>query len=170
MRPIRQCEAVSENWFLKIDGIDGESADIAHKAEIDVLSWSWGVANAGGTGGGSGGGTGKAAFQDFQFVARISRASPMLFLACATGTHHKTAALTGVRSGVKGTSAEFLKYKLSDVVVTTDQHSGSEGGEPVEQFSLKYSKIEVSYTPQTATGKVGTPVQAGFDVKSNKKL
>ena len=26
---------------------------------------------------------------------------------------------------------------------------------PVEQFSLNYSKIEVSYTPQTASGKAG---------------
>ena len=41
---------------------------------------------------------------------------------------------------------------------------------PVEQFSLNYSKIEVSYTPQTASGKVGAPVQAGFDVKMHKKL
>ena len=41
---------------------------------------------------------------------------------------------------------------------------------PVEQFSLNYSKIEVSYVPQSATGKVGAPIQAGFDVKANKKL
>ena len=162
---------MSESWFLKIDGIDGESTDVSHKDEIDVLSWSWGVAHTGGgTGSGGGGGAGKAAFQDFHFVARISKASPMLFLSCATGTHHKTAALSGVRSAGKSKSAEFLKYKLSDVVVTSDQHSGSEAGEPVEQFSLNYSKIEVSYTPQTATGKVGVPVQAGFDVKMNKKL
>ena len=44
---------VSERWFLKIDGIAGESTDVAHKDEIDVLSWSWGVAQTGG--GGSGG-------------------------------------------------------------------------------------------------------------------
>ena len=94
----------------------------------------------------------------------------MLFLSCATGTHHKTAALSGVRSAGKSKAAEFLKYKLSDVVVTSDQHSGSEDGVPVEQFSLNYSKIEVSYMPQTATGKVGAPIQAGFDVKANKKL
>ena len=161
---------MAESWFLKIDGLDGESTDVNHKDEIDVLSWSWGVAHPGGGGPGSGAGAGKPTFQDFQFVARISKASPMLFLACASGTRHKAAALSGVRSASKGTSAEFLKYKLSDVVVTTDQHSGSEGGEPVEQFSLNYSKIEVSYVPQTATGKVGAVVQAGFDVKMNKKL
>jgi type VI secretion system secreted protein Hcp len=168
---IRQSETVSESWFLKIDGIDGESTDVSHKDEIDVMSWSWGLTQTGGgVGSGGGGGAGRAAFQDFHFVARISKASPMLFLACATGTHHKSAALSGVRSAGKDKSAEFLKYKLSDVVVTSDQHSGSEAGVPVEQFSLNYSKIEVSYTPQTASGKVGAPVQAGFDVKMHKKL
>ncbi len=30
--------------FLKIDGIKGESADAKHKGEIDVMSFSWGLA------------------------------------------------------------------------------------------------------------------------------
>ncbi|HEY7575111.1 MAG TPA: type VI secretion system tube protein Hcp, partial [Thermoanaerobaculia bacterium] len=30
------------DYFLKIDGIEGESQDGKHKGEIDVLSWSWG--------------------------------------------------------------------------------------------------------------------------------
>ena len=144
---------------------------MAHKDEIDVLSWSWGVAQTGGGGsGGSGGGAGKAAFQDFHFVSRISKASPALFLACATGTHHKSASLSGVRTAAKSKAGEFLKYQLSDVVVTSDQHSGDEDGVPTEQFSLNYSKIEVTYTPQAASGAAGTPIRAGFDVKSNKKF
>ena len=30
------------DYFLKLDGIPGESVDAKHKGEIDVLSWSWG--------------------------------------------------------------------------------------------------------------------------------
>ncbi len=30
------------DYFLKIDGIEGESQDAKHKGEIDVESWSWG--------------------------------------------------------------------------------------------------------------------------------
>ena len=161
---------MAESWFLKIDGIPGESTDVSHKDEVDVLSWTWGVARAGGTGTGTGAGAGKASFQDFQFVARISKASPVLFLSCATGTHIKEALLSGVRTAAKSKSADFLKYKLSDVTITSVQQGGSEGGDTVDQFSLNYSKIEVSYTPQSASGKVGTPIQAGFDAKTNKKL
>ena len=162
---------MAERWFLKIDGIAGESTDMNHKDEIDVLSWSWGVTQTGGnSGSGAGGGAGKAAFQDFHFVSHISKASPTLFLSCATGTHHKTASLSGVRTAGKGQSSEFLKYKLSDVVVTSDQHAGNQGEFPVEQFSLNYSKIEISYTPHTASGAAGTAIKAGFDVKANKKI
>jgi type VI secretion system secreted protein Hcp len=161
---------MAESWFLKIDGVDGESTNATHKGEIDVLSWSWGVAQAGGSAGGGGGGAGKAAFQDFHFVARISKASPKLFLACATGSHLKWAALSGVRSAGKSKATDFVKYKLSDVVVTSDAHADDESGAPTEQFSLNYAKFEVSYSPTTATGKIDAPVSAGFDLKMNKKI
>jgi type VI secretion system secreted protein Hcp len=43
------------DYFLKIDGIEGESLDEKHKGEIDVLSWSWGESQEGPTTGGGGG-------------------------------------------------------------------------------------------------------------------
>ncbi len=163
---------MAESWFLNIDGIDGESTDDAHPGELEILSWSWGVTNAGSAGGpgGGGGGAGKASFQDFQFVARISKASPQLFLAAATGTHHATATLSGMRVGGKTKGLEFLTYKLTDVQVTSAQHSDNEGGPPMDAFALGYRKIEISYRPQLAKGQLGDPVRAGFDVKTNKKI
>ena len=35
------------DYFLKIDGIDGESNDSKHKGSIDVESWSWGETQTG---------------------------------------------------------------------------------------------------------------------------
>ena len=32
--------------FLKLDGIKGESQDVGHKDEIDVVSYHWGIVNA----------------------------------------------------------------------------------------------------------------------------
>jgi len=167
---VGQCAPlVAESWFLKIDGIEGESTDIAHKSEIDVQAWSWGVTHPSSSPG-SGGGVGKAAFQDLHFVARISKASPKLFLSCATGTHHKLAALSGTRTAGKGKSTDFLKYKLSDVQVTSVQHSGSESEPPMDQFSLSYRTFEISYSPQTPSGALGPAVTAGFDLQHNKKI
>jgi type VI secretion system secreted protein Hcp len=160
----------TERWFLKLDGISGESTDVNHTDEIDVESWSWGVSNSGGGGGGGGGGSGKATFQDFQFVSRISKASPALFLACASGSHIKDALLSGVRSAGKSKGTDFLKYKLRDVMVTSHTQGDSEGVAPMEQFSLNFSKVEWSYTPTSAAGKTQPPVSAGWDLKVNKKL
>ena len=44
------------DYFLKFDGIKGESADAKHKDEIDIESWSWGETHALGPGGSGGGG------------------------------------------------------------------------------------------------------------------
>ena len=35
------------DYFIKFDGIKGESADAKHKDEIDVESWSWGETHSG---------------------------------------------------------------------------------------------------------------------------
>ncbi len=62
--------------FAKIGDIKGESLDAKHKDEIEVLSWSWGVSQAGSMGPGGGGGAGKPSFSDFNFTHHIDKASP----------------------------------------------------------------------------------------------
>ena len=87
------------DYFLKIDGIDGESADQKHRKEIDIESWSWGEDRSGPTAAGGGGGAGKVPMQDFHFVMKVNKASPKLLLACATGEHIKKAILTCRKAG-----------------------------------------------------------------------
>ena len=103
--------------FLKIEGIDGGSDDKTHKGEIELLSFSWGESQVGGSGGGGGGGAGKAVLQDFRFVATTSKASPALFLSSATGRHLARATLTCRTSGAGG--FEFMKIVLGDVLVSS---------------------------------------------------
>ena len=160
-------EAANVDYFLKLDGIDGESTDDRHKGEIEVLSWSWGATNAGAGATGGGGGAGKVSMQDFHFTASSSKASPQLFLSTATGKHHKEAVLV-VRKGGKE-QAEYYKVTMSDVLISSYSAAGSQGGElPTEEVSLNFAKIEFSYTPQGADGRAGTPVTACYDLKSNK--
>lgn len=149
------------DYFLKIEGIDGESSDSKHKGEIAIESFSWGEAQAGG-GGAGGGGSGKVQMQDFHFEMKTQKSSPKLFLACATGEHLKQALLTARKAGSQ--PLEFLKIKLSDVLVSSFQLGGG-GDHPMEQLSLSFAKIEWEYREQA-----GTPVKAGFDLKKNKKV
>jgi type VI secretion system secreted protein Hcp len=159
---------MAEKWFLQIDGIEGDSVAKGHAKAIDVLAWTWGVTQSGGSMSGGGSGAGKATFQEFDFVTRISAASPMLVIASASGKHHPWAELSGVRSGDK--SVAFLTYRLTDVLVSDVRHADDEDGAPIEEFSLRYRAFEITYTPQKASGKLGTPVHAGWDIAQNKKL
>jgi type VI secretion system secreted protein Hcp len=188
------------DYFLKIDGIEGESTVTNHEHEIDIESFSWGETNAASAAhGAGGGGAGKVSAQDFHFVMRFNKASPKLFLATATGEHLKQALLTARTSATTATAGkgqvEFLKWKLTDCLVTsyqtgantvpvTESTGGQEepspevtaarnasAGAPVDEFSLDFAQIEVSYTLQNPEGTpVGLPVTAVWDFRSNKKI
>ena len=156
------------DYFLKFDGIKGESADAKHKDEIDIESWSWGASNAITTGARGGMSAGKVAMQDFHFMMKLNTASPALLKACATGQHIKIATLTSRKAG-KG-QQEYLTFKFHDVLVSSYQTGGSEGGDdlPIEQVSFNFAKIEVEYKPQKPDGSLGTGVFFKYDLKSNK--
>ncbi len=155
--------------FLKIDGIDGESQDSKHKGEIEVLSWSFGASQSGTMGTGGGGGAGKVNFQDFHITLQCSKASPKLFLTCAGGDHIKTAVLVNRKAGKD--QHEYYTYKFSDLLVSSFQTGGhSDGGNPVEQVSFNFTKVEVEYKEQKPDGTLGGAIKSGWNVKENKAV
>ena len=156
------------DFFLKIDGIDGESADSKHKNEIDIESWSWGETQTGTFSRAGGGGAGKVAMQDFSFIMKVNKASPKLLLACATGEHIKNVMLTCRKAGKE--QQEFMKIKFSDCLVSSYQTGGAEtsGIVPTDQISLNFAKIEYEYKEQKADGTLGGAVKAIYDLKANK--
>ena len=158
------------DYFLKIDGIDGESQDSKHKGDIDVESWSWGESQSGSHSGGGGGGAGKVSMQDFHFVMKVNKSSPKLLLACANGEHIKKATLVCRKAGKE--QQEFLKITLSDLLVSSYQTGGSGHGDvlPTDQISLNYAKIEYEYKEQKPDGTLGGAVKAGYDLKANKAV
>ncbi len=156
------------DYFLKIDGIEGESTDSKHKGEIEVLSFSWGETQTVG-GPGSGSRARKVQMQDFHFTMMANKASPKLLLACASGQHLKDARFVARKAGKA--QNEFLLYKFTDVLISSYQTGGS-GGEtlPMDQVSLNFNRIEVEFRSQKPDGSFGSPVTAGWDVKKNKPL
>jgi type VI secretion system secreted protein Hcp len=159
------------DFFLKIDGIEGESTDSKHKGEIDVASWSWGETNTGSMHFGGGGGAGKVSMQDFQFTMRMNRATPKLMQACATGQHIKKAVLTCRKAGTE--QQEYLKITFSDLLVSSYQTGASGGMDevlPTESISLNFAKIEFEYKPQKADGTLDGAIKASYDLKLNKSV
>ena len=157
---------MASDIFAKIGDIKGESLDSKHKDEIEVLSYSWGMTNAGSMAHGSGGGEGKATFHDLSFTHVIDKSSPVLMQACATGTHYKDATITHRKAG-KG-QHEYLVVKMNDVIVTSVTHGGSGDGHS-ENVSLSFAKVAVEYKPQKPDGSLDAGVHFKYDIKGQKE-
>jgi type VI secretion system secreted protein Hcp len=157
---------MAEDIFMKIDGIPGDTTDKSHPNEIKVSTWSWGSTSTYTYNSGS---SGHVDIQDLHFTAKTSKASPLLFLGCATGTHAATAELTVRKPG--STPIEFLKVSMTDVLIDSYQVVGSETDDvPVDQVSLQFTKVQYKYTPQNQDGTPGTPIVGGWDRASSKKI
>jgi len=159
---------MATDYFLKLDGIKGESADAKHKDEIDILSFSWGAVQTGVGAVGGGSGSGKVSFQDLHFVMKLNKSSPTLLQNCATGKHIPNALITARKAGEK--QVEYLKIKLTEVLVSSYQSGGSQGDEiPMDQVSLNFSTINIEYADQNKDGSLNPPTLASWDLKQNVK-
>ncbi len=155
------------DYFLKIDGIPGESQDHKHKDEIQLMSWSWGESQHGTMAFGGGGGAGKVQMQDFTFVMHVNKASPKLLLACANGEHIKNAIMTARKAGKD--QQDYLKLVFTDILISSFQTGGS-GDLPTDSISLNYSKIEYEYKEQNVDGTLKGPVKVGYNLKEMKAV
>ena len=156
------------DYFLKIDGIDGESTDDKHKNEIKVESWSFGEQQTGTGGYGGGHGAGKVQMNDFHFTMKVNQASPKLFLACATGEHIKKAVLTCRKAGKE--QQEYLSWTFSDLLISSYQTGGTGGSDviPMDQIAFNFAKVEVQYKMQKPDGTLGGAIKTGYDLKTQK--
>ncbi len=62
-----------------------------------------------------------------------------------------------------------MEINMSDVLLSSYQQGGSEGGVPTDTFSLNFAKIEFKYYPADKSGALGGPVAGGWDLKENKE-
>ena len=160
----------SADYFLKLDGIESESRDDKHKGEIEIMSFSWGESNAGTAGHGGGQGGGKVAAGDFSFTKRFDKASPQLFIACATGAHYKKGTLTVRKAG--GGQQEYLKFNFEEVFISAYNVSGGGGDDsvPIDNFTINFSTLEVAYKEQKADGSLGGEAKQKYSFAENKKM
>ena len=158
------------DMFLKIEGVDGESADDKHKGEIDVLSFSWGMNQSGSMHVAGGGGTGKVNVQDMSITKYLDKATTVLMQKCATGKHFPKAILTCRKAGDK--PVEYLKVTMEEVLVTGISSGGSQhdDDQPTESIMLNFATVNVEYTPQKADGSADASSALGFNIRKNVEL
>src|SRR5215475_7355549 len=106
----------TKDYFLKIEGIEGESQDAKHKGEIDVESFSWGENNQVVYGSHSEGKKPKVTMQDIHFTMFVSKASTKLMAACANGLKFTKAIFSLRKAG--GDQQQYMKFTFHDVFIT----------------------------------------------------
>lgn len=152
--------------FIKLEGIEGESKDSAHKNEVDVLAWSWGATQSGSFHTGGGGGSGKVSVHDLSFTKYVDKASTNLFLKCCDGKHIPKALLTVRKAGES--PIEYLKITMEPVLVTSVSSGGSGKEDRItENITLNFAKVKVEYTEQSADGSAGATDEKIWNIEEN---
>lgn len=158
------------DYFLKLDGIEGESVDQAHKNEIELDSFSWSGHLAASNTAGAGLGKGKVVPQSLDCVSKLAKDTPKLVTALCSGTHIASAILTARKSGGDGKQVDYATWKLTEVAISKFDIGAGEGSIPVVTFGLSFAKFEWSYKAQDAKGNVSVAATGGWDFKSNVKV
>jgi type VI secretion system secreted protein Hcp len=158
---------MSLDMFLKLAGIEGESTDAKHKGEIDVLAWSWGLSQPEVSSGGGGSGAGRVKIENISVEKLVDLASPLLLLASAQGSHISDGTLTTRKAGKNG--ADFLLFKMTDVVVTSVQLGASKSVDnPTENITIGFRKVEFDYQQIKSDGSLGAAKSFKWDVAAGK--
>lgn len=154
------------DMFLDITGIPGESTDIIQTNQVDVLAWSWGMANSGTTHAGTNGGAGKANFQDLNLTKYVDKASPLLMSRCAKVAVIPKATLYISKAGTN--PVEYIKIQLTNVLVTSVSTGGFDGEDKLtENVSLNFAKLQVDYLPTKPDGSADTAFSFKWDIPGN---
>jgi type VI secretion system secreted protein Hcp len=160
---------MNTDYYLSIDGINGESTTEGFTGQIELSSWSWSANNPARIGSGTtGAGTGRVALTELQCTAKMSKASNFLFDFCAKGQLAKKATLTAREAG--GGQRTYYTIDLEEVFVSSYSTGGSAGDiRPLDRFSLAFGKISIDYLQQDKEkGATTSSGKKNWDLRTNK--
>jgi len=133
--------------FLKLEGVPGEATDDGHKDWINLLSVSWGSTRMESTSDRAGTATKstdskprQSSSGDVVCVKEVDASTPKLQEALLTGRPFPSAVLDVEDKEGKG----YLRYELTNVLVSSYQSSASGDTVPTETLSLNYEKISLA--------------------------
>ena len=152
-----------------VDGMKGDSRDAKYPGAIELGSFQFGVtAPAAGLATGTGSArTGRVQVSDISVTKALDGASVPLMFACASGRHIQNAVISFLKPG--GARTEYLKIKLSDVLVTgSSQSAASSADLPMESVSLNFAKMDWDFSEQDEKGVFKSIGRATWDVKQGR--
>ncbi|MBR4126455.1 MAG: type VI secretion system tube protein Hcp [Alphaproteobacteria bacterium] len=155
------------DFFVKIDGVDGESSDKAHAKWIEALTVAHGaMQNISAQRGDI---VGRGQFIPFKFTHRLDKATPKLQQFCMNGQKVATVEFQSCRA-VAGVQVPVYEIKMENVKiaraeVTTIQNETT--AEIVEEVELIAGKMTWKYTAIKPDGSKDGAIEAAFNQVEN---
>lgn len=156
-------ETKKADYFLKIDGIQGESQDSKHPSEIQLQDFKLNVVNRGRQGDYK---VGKTVFDDARFYASVEQSYPKIKQACAQGDHLPKAVLTCRKAG--RSQQDYLRITFSDLFITSCKLDTSEETLPMMEFTISFVKQQIEYKEQKPDGTLGGSITAQADLQGKR--
>ena len=154
----------SNNVFLKLDSIEGESTDSKHGKWIDVLSFSHASIQSIQTG--SPDATGRGIYEPVVFKHVVDSATPKIQYACMRGENIKSAQLEFCRViNAKQETVYVLKLENIKIVKAIVETEETEEGETrlVETVHMLVAKQTWNNTSVGSDNRLGEKTEASFD-------
>ena len=133
---------MSGNFFLKLEGIEGDATQPDHKGEIAVLSWSHSFNQPTRSPAGT---VEQANHADFSIVKYLDSATTHLLQKCWSGKPIAKAVFTAWRADGDNKPVRNLLIELSGVIVSNCSIAGGQGDLPTETVTLHYGAAAYTY-------------------------
>jgi len=153
------------DYYLQLDGVQGEATTSGFENQIQLLSFSLGGSQVSSVAGTGGSGAGKVDLAHLSVMKYYDKSSPQLFKSLCSGTHIKTGVLSATKAG--GNGKPFLKISLGELFVSSLNHSAS-SEIPTESVSFSYNTIKTEYSTQNEQGILTAVGAVNYDLKANK--
>lgn len=155
--------------YLKYGDIKGKVTTAGHEdwIELDSLQWGVGRSISSQIGSSRDREASKPSISEVSATKLMDESSPLLFSeACVgKGTSVQIALCTTGTDSIE----EYMTYELEDCMISG--YSVSSGGDrPSESLSLSFTKMEMKFIPYDDQGKAQSPIPAGYDMMTGKKV
>ncbi|MBC2713118.1 MAG: type VI secretion system tube protein Hcp [Desulfosarcina sp.] len=156
--------------YIKFDGVDGEAQDKDHKAWSDLASFSQGLHQPGGGATGAARRRGDVILDDLTCAKGLDKASPKIAEAICKGKVFPKVEIDLTASFTDAGRVTYYRYELTNVAVTSYNIGGSGQSEevPMEDFSLNFEEIKVTYTENDSKGKSKGNVEYSWKVEEGE--
>ena len=151
-------------YFIKIEGIEGESMDKDHKGWSDLLSFSQAIHKPGSGVTGASRRRGDVILEDIVCVKEIDKSSPKLQEAASKGTVFPKVEIH-LTTTIKGVKQTYYAYELKNVLITSYSILGNNETVPSENISINFEEIKAIYTAYDDKGKKAGNVEYSWKVE-----